>query len=297
MASYYWVGDSVSGDVWPNANAWANISGGPGGAGIPQAAVDVVFDNLSSRDCTIPDNYSGTCKSLTSNGYSHILNLPTSTIGQTSFTSVGGISVDSNAHWVMNNTFTAKANVIIDADATIDGSLKAFWAIPDLAPCSLSVPGRIWDEILVGTGASLGFVQLGADLSVKSLEFQSGSFASAGSDIDVYTDIQTIVSCGGIDFTDSVITLHDGASISDEFDKITKFPDRINSVCSGGGGGGPVDSALLHFNLKSFEGVAAYEKWLQDNIPSGGIIKSVWYAEAMQVQMVMWETGDGGGAG
>jgi fibronectin-binding autotransporter adhesin len=41
MATYYWVGGSGS---WLSSSKWASTSGGAGGAGVPTAADDVVFD-------------------------------------------------------------------------------------------------------------------------------------------------------------------------------------------------------------------------------------------------------------
>ena len=132
---------------------------------------------------------------------------------------------------------------------------------------------------------------------MSSLALQSGAFVSSAAALDIYGGISTITTCGGIDFTDSIVTLHDNAYITNEFGKITVFPDRLNSVSSAPVTGGPVDTEVLGFNLKSFAGIAAFETWLQENITSGMTIKNIFYAEGMRKQIVMWETGGGGGGG
>jgi len=289
MSNYFYIGSQSAGDVWNDAACWANTSGGVGGAGIPQPMKGVVFDSASSRNCTIPVGANASCQAFSSIGYTGTLTL------NDSFTAAS-VSVDSNANWVMNAYFKSTGNINIDADATITGLMKTFFAIPETPnSCAISAPNRIWGEILVGTGTSNGMTQLSADLSVSSLDFQSGAFASSGSDVNVYGGISTIAACGGIDFTDSVVRLYNGAYIENEFDKITHLP-RVYSVSSGTTGG-PVDSAVLGFNLKDFKGILDFELWLQANIPEGAKITNISYAEAMHKQVVVWETGGGGGGG
>jgi hypothetical protein len=71
MATYYWVGGNGTWDVATTTN-WASTSGGAGGAGVPTAADDVIFNASSGaapvvtvtagvcRDCTIGAPTSGT---------------------------------------------------------------------------------------------------------------------------------------------------------------------------------------------------------------------------------------------
>lgn len=68
MATYYWVGGAGTWDASTTTN-WASTSGGPGGAGVPTSADDVVFDNNSGTSGDVATVVNGAVAKLFS--YTH----------------------------------------------------------------------------------------------------------------------------------------------------------------------------------------------------------------------------------
>lgn len=61
----YWVGGALGAETdWHTATNWASVSGGAGGAGVPTASTDVIFDtNSNTYNCVATSSMS--CKSFT----------------------------------------------------------------------------------------------------------------------------------------------------------------------------------------------------------------------------------------
>lgn len=64
MATYYWVGGAGTWNASSTTN-WASSSGGTGGAGVPLASDDVVFDTSSGTGTVTVTSNSGSCKDFT----------------------------------------------------------------------------------------------------------------------------------------------------------------------------------------------------------------------------------------
>jgi len=65
VATYYWIGGTGTWDAVTTTN-WSLTSGGPGGAGVPTLADDVVFDNLSGTSLNTVTIDTAVCRNFLS---------------------------------------------------------------------------------------------------------------------------------------------------------------------------------------------------------------------------------------
>lgn len=143
MATYYWVGGSGS---WLSSSKWASTSGGAGGAGVPTAADDVVFDvNSGSAGVMYTSNgtegtTAGLCRNLT------VDNSTVATIyfGQSSTT---GMLLNIAGNITIGSTAGLKAN-FLDSSYGSNGSTV--------------ITGNC---LLTSSGANLGSVYVTGSLS------------------------------------------------------------------------------------------------------------------------------------
>lgn len=122
----FWVNDDADNDS-NNPNNWAGLSGGVGGAGVPNSDIDVFFDsNSGAEDITFSVSltaktvtmYSGYTGDLDSNG--NVLQ----TAGNCYLESSGSITLDSGYNMSGNGTFKIGAN--LTAFNTTGGNLTFY---------------------------------------------------------------------------------------------------------------------------------------------------------------------------
>lgn len=107
----YWTG--ASNTSWNNAANWSASPGGPGGAGVPDPTVDVVFDENSSIECIL--NANSTAKDISLSGFKNRLNLDTYQLTADSYVMGAGIDLfadESNpGRLVVSGNFTVNGLV------------------------------------------------------------------------------------------------------------------------------------------------------------------------------------------
>jgi hypothetical protein len=116
----YYVSDGATA-TWDDPLNWAYISGGYGGAGVPDATNDVVFDANSSRSC--PLNSNANCKSVTFSSYSHTLTTNSRTLEIEEASSIVGGTVD-----ISSGTIILKESSTIRPSSVTTGGTWSFEA-------------------------------------------------------------------------------------------------------------------------------------------------------------------------
>ena len=158
VADRYWVGDTDS--DWNDSNNWASTSGGAGGAGVPGASDDVIFDgSYTTANCTadvaidiasidVQSTYGGTLD-FADSSYSHAIG------GDATFDGSGTIDLGNSTLTISGNldnidqtTFTSDTSTIV-----MDGASTTILSTRNHDLVNLTISADV--EILIGTTYSL----------------------------------------------------------------------------------------------------------------------------------------------
>jgi hypothetical protein len=130
-STLYWVNDEGS---WSDLGHWSFLSGGPGGACLPESTNDIVFDenSFSGFNKTVDLNIDGLCKNMTWNSNKK----PILTGNSTKYLKIyGSVELDSN----MIITYSGP----ITLESTLTSTFKSKGGIIN-APVSITGHGSTW---------------------------------------------------------------------------------------------------------------------------------------------------------
>jgi len=148
-ATLYWVG--TNNELWGNASSWASSSGGAGGAGIPGASDDVVFDSANLNNAVINET-----------GFTGVVNSINISVKYSG-------TIADKMNW--NNSLNVTGNVII-SNGTLnhgDNSNLEQWRV------NLKIGGNLTIE----SGGSINVNGLGFDAG-QGFGRGSGSYGGGG---------------------------------------------------------------------------------------------------------------------
>lgn len=195
MATYYWVYTGTINTNWTSSSNWSLSSGGAGGAGVPTAADDVVFDNNSGHASSIQTilfQTTSVCRSFT---------ITSRTRGALYFSDVNYLTIYGSVSFnAASNATFAGGNSYFRFAAT-SGS----WTISS----GINLPKLIFD----GVGGSWAFASnitcYGATGSpqYKNIDVVNGALSFAGYSVTAQQLTSNYTNTRSINFGSSTVTL------------------------------------------------------------------------------------------